>query len=206
MNNGGFADTVNSHYPGYDVLKYMDEWDSHTKEIVRRRLGPFPDPVFLSGREARYILIIARHIVYDHREEIFEFIVDHVDSVLRRDIGEGQRKKGVPPERVLIREGLKALDHVSRLSFSRDFGDLEEQQQFRILADLQMGKAAVIPEWSKVPQKDLFKKLAAMIVSAYYSHPRVWSEIGYGGPVYPRVYVRIEYGLTDPWEAKRNGK
>ncbi len=35
--------TVNSHYPNYDVMVIVDEWDSHTKEIVKKRLGPFPE-------------------------------------------------------------------------------------------------------------------------------------------------------------------
>jgi len=51
---------------------------------------------------------------------------------------------------------------------------------------------------------DFFKQLLHDTVSAYYSHPLVWSDIGYGGPAYPRGYVRVEKGLTDPWEAKAN--
>jgi len=34
----------------------------------------------------------------------------------------------------------------------------------------------------------------------------VWSEMGYGGPAYPRGYYRIEAGVTDPWEAKAEVK
>jgi hypothetical protein len=37
-------------------------------------------------------------------------------------------------------------------------------------------------------------------VSAYYSHPWSWDEIGYGGPAYPRGYMRLENGLPEPWE------
>lgn len=197
---------TNSHYPSYDVMKLADEWDSHTKEIVRKRLGPFPEPEIFSDKEARYVAIIAGHIVYEDREDIITWIVHHLDKKLQTDIGEGERKRNIPAEKTLVREGLRALDHLSKLSFGKDFGELEDQDQFDILASLQQGQAAQIPEWSFIPQKDLFKKLASEIVSAYYSHPAVWSEIGYGGPMYPRIYVRIERGLTDPWEAKRNGK
>ncbi len=199
-------DTVNTHYPSYNVLDQMEQWDSHTKEIVRRRLGDFPPLAFLSEREAGYIAIIARHIIYDNRDDIISWIVRHFDEKLSSDIGENQRKVGTPPEKKLIRDGLNALDHLSQVSYKRNFADLDDEKQFAMLADLQQGKAAAIPEWSYIPQKELFKKLASEIVAAYYSHPTVWSEIGYGGPVYPNVYVRVELGLTDPWEAKRNGK
>jgi hypothetical protein len=192
-----------THYPAYNVLDMIDEWDSHTKEIVRRRLEPLPEREFFTDREAWYIGIIARHMVYDYRDDIIEWIICHFDRKLGSAIGESQRKRGTPPETVLVREGLKALDHVSHLSFGRDFGELDEKQQFEILAGLQLGKAPKIPQWSQVPQKDLFDKLVSEIVAAYYSHPAIWSEIGYGGPMYPRTYVRVELGLTEPWEARR---
>ncbi len=198
--------TVDTHYPHYDVMAMVDEWDPHTKEIVRKRLGPFPEYKFLTEKEARYLALIAQHIVYDDRKEILDWIVHHFDQKLQSVIGEDQRKAGTPPEQVLIREGLKALDHVSKLSYAREFGDLDAGPQFQILSDLDKGKAPQIPEWAEIPQKELFKKLAGVIVAAYYSHPQIWSEIGYGGPMYPRSYVRIEFGLTDPWEARMDGK
>ena len=37
-------------------------------------------------------------------------------------------------------------------------------------------------------------------VTAYYSHPWAWDEIGFGGPAYPRGYMRLENGLPEPWE------
>jgi hypothetical protein len=57
------------------------------------------------------------------------------------------------------------------------------------------------PIWASVPQKALFTKWLTMTLEAYYSHPNVWSEIGYGGPAYPRGYVRTQLGQSDPWEA-----
>ncbi len=41
-----------------------------------------------------------------------------------------------------------------------------------------------------------------MTAEAYYSHLVAWSEIGYGGPAYPRGYVRTQMGQLDPWEAQ----
>jgi hypothetical protein len=37
-------------------------------------------------------------------------------------------------------------------------------------------------------------------VTAYYAHPWAWDEIGFGGPAYPRGYMRLENGLPEPWE------
>ena len=38
------------------------------------------------------------------------------------------------------------------------------------------------------------------VVGAYYAHPYAWDEIGFGGPAYPRGYMRLENGEPEPWE------
>lgn len=195
-----------THYPDYDVLRYLDEWDSHTKEIVRKRMGPFKEPEYFSDWEVKILSSIINNLVYDNRQEIVEWVIHHLDQKMSSEIGEGDRKNGIPPEKIFIREGLNAIDHVARLRQHKNFVELDPAKQFQILADLQLGKADQLYEWSRIPQKDLFKKLNREIVSAYYSHPTIWSEIGYGGPAYPRGYYRTEFGLTDPWEAKRDGE
>lgn len=195
---------IKTRYPGYDILKEKEHWDDHTHEIVLKRLGPFPKHRFLSEHEAEMILVIARHIVYDNRKEILDFVLHHLDNMLSSPIGEDQRKVGTPEQKVLISKGLRAIDKLANKQYRASFLEIDAQQQSAILTALQKGKTAPMDEWQAIPQKELFKKLATQIVSAYYSHPTVWSEIGYGGPAYPRGYVRVERGLTDPWEAKRD--
>ena len=36
--------------------------------------------------------------------------------------------------------------------------------------------------------------------SAFYAHPWVWNEIGFGGPAYPRGYKYLALGAREPWE------
>jgi hypothetical protein len=35
------------------------------------------------------------------------------------------------------------------------------------------------------------------VCSAYYSHPRAWSEMGFSGPANPRGYVRMCFDRRD---------
>lgn len=195
---------IRTRYPSYDVLKEQEHWDEHTREIVLKRLGPFEQLKFLEEHEAELVFAIAKHIVYDQRPEILDYVVHQLDQTLASAVGEGQRKLGLPEQRVLIREGLAALDKLAKKQYGAPFLKLNSQEQFTLLQDLDQGKASPLLAWQKIPQQELFKKLATEIVSAYYSHPTVWSEIGYGGPAYPRGYIRTEIGLTDPWEAKRD--
>lgn len=195
-----------TRYPSYDILREKDHWDEHTREIVLKRLGPFPKNKFLEEQETKMISAIAQHIIYDERKEILDYIIYHLDSILSSSIGENQRKVGTPEQKILVREGLKAIEKVAKKQYGASFLEINAQEQFNILQDLDQEKAISLEAWQTTPQKELFKKLATEIVSAYYSHPVIWSEIGYGGPAYPRGYIRVEKGLIDPWEAKRDGK
>lgn len=189
-------------YPSYDVLALQDEWDAHTREIVNKRLEPF-DIKLLTKWEQQMIKIIAAHVAHDHREEILNWVVAHVDEQLAKPFGESQRKPGILPQKALICGGLKALNTWAKGSYSREFLKLEAKQQLTMISSLQLGHLEEIKDWDTTLQKELFKKLLDLTIEAYYSHPWVWSEIGYGGPAYPRGYVRVELGITDPWEPTR---
>ena len=40
------------------------------------------------------------------------------------------------------------------------------------------------------------------VLDAYYAHPYAWDEIGFGGPAYPRGYMRLEGGKPEPREVE----
>lgn len=55
--------------------------------------------------------------------------------------------------------------------------------------------------WQGMSSSTFFRaRLLTGIVSAYWSHPTAWSEMGWGGPASPRGYVRMGYDERDPWE------
>ena len=42
-----------------------------------------------------------------------------------------------------------------------------------------------------------------MILAAFYSHPWAWNEIGFGGPAYPRGFMRLGPTSTrEPFERR----
>ena len=195
--------TVQTHYPGYDVRDSIKEWDPITTDLILKRMGPYPPLKFLKDKEVPLLRTIAQHLVYDNRDNIFNWVIHYIDERLNNKMGEYQRRPNTPPEDILIRKGLTAINNLSQKLYNKNFISTSVKKQFEMLSLLQLKKAPNIPDWSTVPQKQLFDKLLILTVSAYYSHPEVWSEIGYGGPAYPRGYYRIEFGLRDPWEAER---
>lgn len=195
---------IRTHYPNYKLLDEKDEWDEHTQAIVLKRLGPFGKLKFFQAREVVLLKALATQFTYDSRNEILDYIIHHLDQKLTAGLGESQRAPNTLPADKLIPLGLKALDTLAKNQYQKGFAELAAPEQEAILISLASDSPSPHPDWQQVPPKDLLNKLLEAIISAYYSYPFVWSEIGHGGPAYPRGYYRIEHGLTDPWEAKRS--
>ena len=53
-----------------------------------------------------------------------------------------------------------------------------------------------------MPVERYWALLVQDCLEAYYAHPWAWDEIGFGGPAYPRAYMRLEHGEPEPWEVE----
>lgn len=190
-----------TYYPSYNVMTQQDHWDDHTQTIVEKRLQRESDYRYVSLVEAEFLRAWCSLLMDDERGEIIQYVLSHIDGSFSQNKGEGQRKSGTPEAKTLIREGIKAVDSAAQMLDSKLFFQLNEFQQKQLMTSISDGNLAHTELWEGIPQKEFFQKLLNMAVEAYYSHPIVWSEIGYGGPAYPRGYVRTGRGQLDPWEA-----
>jgi hypothetical protein len=190
-----------SHYGNFDVMNEKEEWDPHTREIVEKRTSA---NLGFEGDDSKLLYDVCSILLDESRPPVLQFIVYHFHTKFAAEIGEAQRKKGVQKEALLIQTGLQDLQTFSLQHFNKTFSLLEESEKKDIIKKIADG--TLPPDVGKNLSKDFFKKFLSLSVEAFYSHPDVWSEIGYAGPAYPRGYVRTELGLTDPWEAKRDDK
>lgn len=196
---------VKSYYPDFNVFANEDHWDDHTREIVRKRLEPTGSYQKLTGEQVDMLRMIASLLLDDGRSSLLDWVIKHIDNKLQSDIGEAQRKVGVPPFATLLKGGLYALNELAQGENGGPFTALTPEQQTSLLVALENNTVTLTAEDGQpVPPKDFFNNLLSEVVSAHYSHPQVWSEIGYAGPAYPRGYVRLEVGLSDPWEARKS--
>ena len=191
-------------YPAYDVWEENDKWDEHTRKIVGKRKAAQVTHQFFTPNQALQLQAIVSQLVNDHRLEVLTYVVQHLDESAASPIGEAQRKVGVPPKQELYRLGLAGVDAESKARYKGSFLALKQEEQKAVLEAVSRGESLDRQAWKQLSPTDFFKRILHDAVSAYYSHPLVWSDIGYGGPAYPRGYVRVEKGLTDPWEAKAN--
>jgi Gluconate 2-dehydrogenase subunit 3 len=107
----------------------------------------------------------------------------------------------MPPDREAYRLAIKAIEEMAQTRFQQGFIELTVYQQELILKSLHDGQPdPENPCWQKMPVHRFWAMLMEDCVTAYYSHPWAWDEIGFGGPAYPRGYMRLENGLPEPWE------
>jgi hypothetical protein len=191
-----------TRYPSFNVLDEKNEWDDHTQQIVTSRTQPIADYQFLNEQEVGILSCLCSLLVNDDSPDTLEFVIGHFDQTLYSSPGEGQRKVGVLAAPELIRKGLKAIEQSSQQKYFVPFTKLSTERQNQMIHDISAARAEPTEVWNGMLQQALFEKLMRLTVEAYCSHPRVWSEIGYAGPAYPRGYVRTQLGQLDPWEAK----
>ncbi len=194
-------EAIGSPYEGYDVL---DKWrstsfDDTTRRVLERRLSAPPEPRFFSADEFRSLEAACARLLATERGD--PPIAHWIDADLFAQRGEGFRRPDVPPLQVAWRAGLRGLDAEARRRQGAAFADLEVGDQDDVLRRLQGGDVDTA-SFAGVAAEHFFTHMLLKAAAAhYYSQPRAWSEIGFGGPASPRGYVRIGLDQRDPWEA-----
>lgn len=193
------------YYPGYSTLGQQKFWDAHTREVVLDRVQNTPQIRFFTPEEARVMEAVCDHILpQDDRDEAHKIpIVPRIDKRLYEDKHDGYQYEKMPPDREAFRLGIRAIEEIAHHLHGRGFLEIEPLEQDRILKSLHDGKPPAAHEiWRRMPVHRFWMLLVQDCAEAYYAHPWAWDEIGYGGPAYPRAYMRLERGEPEPWECE----
>jgi len=177
---------IDSRYPDFHVMDAAKEWDEHTQHVIAKRMEQ-PQPLqFFSPAQAAALQAALARLLHETDEWLLAKVLEHIDGTIAHGRGEGFRPEEQPPEAEFWRAGVALLGHHFAL-------EAPEWQDLR-LRQIQQD----VPPF--------FKALLKEALTGYCSLPPVWSFMGYGGPAFPRGYVRIELGLVDPWEAKQRAE
>ncbi|MFP5229163.1 MAG: gluconate 2-dehydrogenase subunit 3 family protein [Acidobacteriota bacterium] len=191
------------YYSGYSTLAQQKSWDAATRETVTERVDTVPPIRFFSAEEATILsAIVDRLIPQDDRAPDRTIpILPVIDERLHKNALNGFRYEDMPSDRDAYRLGIAAIDAMARQRFQQPFAELTVHQQELILKSLHDGEPnPPHPVWKQMPVHRFWALLLEDCLVAYYSHPWAWDEIGFGGPAYPRGYMRLEHGLPEPWE------
>ncbi|MEO7018746.1 MAG: gluconate 2-dehydrogenase subunit 3 family protein [Ktedonobacteraceae bacterium] len=193
------------YYPGFSTLSQQAFWDEATRRVVLARVEQVPPICFFTPEEARLMEAVCdRLLPQDDRDEAHKIpLVNTIDERLASGKIDGYRFEGMPPDHGAYRLGLQGIEAIAHHLFQQPFiqlGPLEQDQVLQTLHDSQPPAGEDI--WQKMSVQHFWMLLMQDAIEAYYAHPYAWDEVGFGGPAYPRGYMRLEGGKPEPWEVE----
>jgi hypothetical protein len=176
-------------YPDFDVLDAVDTWDEATKKAVLARLDP-PGPLrFFTPAEEPVLRAFCDTVLAQDRDPRVP-VAKMVDSKLADGRLDGYQYADMPDDRDTWRLVLRGLDHTATQSYQTGFADCTQDQRDAIVAQLAQGRL-LGGAWDELNVTRAWSVVMRAALAAFYSHPWAWNEIGFGGPAYPRGFMRL---------------
>jgi len=192
-------------YPDFDVLEQAGHWDDATRTVVLDRVENVPPIRFFTSSETDTLKAFC-DIATAQDEEPRIPVLSYIDEKLHSSVGDGWRYFDLPPDGEVWRRVARGLDEeAQRLSFTT-FAVAPEETQVGIVHRFSRSRLHG-GVWETLNVGRSWKVVMRYVVQAFYSHPWAWSEIGFGGPSYPRGYAvfgSAELGEAEHWEAREN--
>ncbi len=195
------------YYPGFSTLGQESFWDAATREVVRKRVHEIPPLRFFNPEEVRVMEVLCEHLLpqADRLPAQRVPILPYIDERLYEGRTPGYRFESMPPDGDAYRLGMQAIEQMTRANYERGFLELSWLEQERLLKSIHDDEPMPGAEeiWGeRMPPHRYWALVLQDCAEMYYSHPWAWDEIGFGGPAYPRGYIRLEGGEPEPWEVE----
>jgi hypothetical protein len=176
-------------FPDYDVLESVANWDAATRAVVLARLTVDGRFEFFSAQEEPALRAFCDVVLaQDHDPRVP--VAELVDAKLAAGRLDGYRYDGMPDDRETWRLSLAGLDAVADRWHRSSFASCAARDREGIVQEFAHGRLSGGP-WERLSVERAWEVCTRMMLEAFYSHPWAWNEIGFGGPAYPRGYMRL---------------
>jgi hypothetical protein len=152
-------------------------------EVEYATLGAFADDVMAQDGEPR-IPVLA-----------------FVDQKLAAGKLDGYRYADMPDDRDTWRLVAAGLDEQAQRRGQPAYALAPDELRVEIMDGFAEGQLEG-GVWEELNVARAYSVVMRAILSAFYSHPWAWNEIGFGGPAYPRGYARLGIGHSEAWEGE----
>jgi hypothetical protein len=194
----GVTPQMHGRYPDYNILDEADHWDEVTRKLVMSRVDDIPPIRFFTTDEAATLGAFCDVVMAQDREPKIP-VLNFVDAKLFDGQLDGFQHIDMPDDRETWRRVAAGLDAASRQHGVDDFVSASHEVRTRVVDAFAKGKLHG-QVWDELPPSKAFSVVMRAVLSAFYSHPWAWNEIGFGGPAYPRGYARLAAGQRENWE------
>lgn len=196
----GLTPQMIGRYPDFDVFDAVESWDQATRSVVMERMDVAGHPLrFFSPGEEPVLRAFCDTATAQDREPRVP-VAEMVDAKFADGRLDGFRYDDMPRDDDTWRRVLRGLDETARERHGVDFHTLDHDAREAILDSLSRGELHN-GSWDGLNVKRAWSVCMRAILAAFYSHPWAWNEIGFGGPAYPRGFMRLGPTSTrEPFE------
>jgi Gluconate 2-dehydrogenase subunit 3 len=195
----GITPQMHGRYPDHDVLAHAEDWDETTRSVVLTRAQEVPAITFFDGAQERTLRAFCNLVLAQDAEPRIP-VLEMVDAKLASGRLDGFRHHDLPEDPETWRLVAAGLDEAAGGSFA----DLDPDAASHLVSQFAAGALAG-GVWERLPCSKAWGVVMRGTLSAFYSHPWAWNEIGYGGPAYPRGYMRLGVGQREPHQGSEVG-
>jgi hypothetical protein len=178
----GTTPQMHGRYPDHDVLANARHWDDVTRDVVLDRVANVPPISFFTEAEARVLGAFLDVLLAQDAEPRIP-VLNLVDAKLTAGRLDGYRHAGMPDDREVWRIVARRLE-------GEGFLDATAVEREALVGRFADGDY----DWPEVDVSLAWGVVTRGALSEFYSHPWAWNEIGFGGPAYPRGYMRLQPG------------
>ncbi len=196
----GKTPQMHGRYPDYDVMEQAPHWDGVTRDLIEGREAEEPPLRFFTPLEASTLGAFCDVVLAQDAEPRVP-VLAMVDRKLHEGKLDGFRYEDMPDDTETWRLVAPGLDEVAAERGGGSFPEAGEQLQHEICADFAAGRLEG-GVWEGLPCSRAWSVVMRAVLSEFYSHPWAWNEIGYGGPSYPRGYMRLGRDQREPYEGE----
>lgn len=187
-------------YPTFDVMSAADTWDAATSAVVMARLQePRPLRFFTPGQEPTLRAFCDTVMAQDEEPRVP--VAEFVDDKLAAGRLDGFQYADMPDDRDTWRVVLAGLDFTADIRHGTPgFALVDVEHREAIVDDFAHARLEG-GQWDGINVSRAWSVCMRAILEGFYSHPWAWNEIGFGGPAYPRGYMRLgPVSTTEPFE------
>jgi hypothetical protein len=188
-------------YPDYDVFDAVDTWDPATRKVVEDRMALAGKPLRFFTADEEPALRAFCDTVLAQDDEPRVPVAEFVDDKLAAGRLDGFQYADMPDDRDTWRLVLAGLDEAARDRVGTGFADADADARDLVVDDFAHGKLSG-GSWERLNVERAWSVVMRAVLTGFYSHPWAWNEIGFGGPAYPRGFMRLgPVSILEPFES-----
>ena len=177
-------------YPDYDVMDNAENWDHATRKVLEARLHRPSQLRFFTAEEEPTLRALCDVMTAQDVEPRVP-VAEMVDDKLAAGRLDGYRYANMPRDPDTWRLVLRGLDETAGERYGVEgFAACDAHTREVIVTALSQGELSG-GAWDQLDVSRAWSVCMRAILAAFYSHPWAFNEIGFGGPAYPRGYMRL---------------